>query len=100
MIEPKVDVGLYTQHLNKCGQLRSVITAMKSLIDQTNTRQNLVSLHHVAMNLIPVPEGSPNPPVNGLVHRIDNLSRSIQELEKTLADIEDAIRGTLLYPIL
>ncbi len=90
---PTVNVSLYTQHMQACGQVRAAITAMKAMIDQADTRTNLIALNSVAQQLL-----IDSYPVN-LVGRVEKLSESIQALEKTLADIEDGIRGTLLYPV-
>lgn len=88
-----VNVALYTQHMQMCGQVRSAITAMKAMFDQADTRTNLIALNSIAQNLVVEPY-----PIN-LVGRVETLSESIQAFEKTLADIEDGIRGTLLYPV-
>lgn len=90
---PTVSVSLYTRHMESCGQIRAAITAMKALFDKADTRQNLIDLNAVTQNLLTAPY-----PTN-LVGRVETLSESIQALEKSLADIEDAIRGTLLYPV-
>jgi hypothetical protein len=90
---PTVSVPLYTQHMQACGQVRAAITAMKAMLDQADTRTNLITLNAVTQNLIVAPY-----PIN-LVGRVETLSESIQALEKTLADVENAIRGTLLYPV-
>lgn len=88
-----VNVALYTQHMTACGQVRAAITAMKAIIDQADTRTNLINLNSIATNLVQEPF-----PIN-LVGRVQDLSASIQALEKTLADVEDGMRGTLLYPV-
>ena len=90
---PTVSVPLYETHLTAAGQIRSAITAMKAPLDMAATRTNLIALNAVQQDLLELPY-----PTN-LVGRIETLSESIQALEKTLADIEDAIRGTLLYPV-
>ena len=89
-----VSVSLYQMHLTACGQIRSAMTAMKAPFDMADTRNNLVALNSVQQQLIPLPY-----PTN-LVGRVDELSRAILALEKTLAEIEDSIRGSLLYPVL
>ncbi len=90
---PTVNVSLYTKHMQSCGQVRAAITAMKAMIDAADTRTNLIALNSVSQELL-----IDSYPVN-LVGRVEKLSESIQALEKTLADIEDGIRGTLLYPV-
>lgn len=89
---PIPSVTLYTQHMTACGQVRSALTAMKAMFDRADTRTNLITLNSVSQNLVVTLY-----PTN-LVGRVETLSESIQALEKTLADIEDGIRGTLLYP--
>lgn len=89
----QVSVSLYTQHMTACGQVRGALTAMKAMFDQVDTRTNLINLNAVSQELLVTPY-----PMN-LVGRVGTLSQSIQDLEKTLADIENAIRGTLLYPV-
>lgn len=89
---PTVSVSLYTQHMTACGQVRAALTAMKAMMDQADTRTNLITLNSVFENLIVAPYPT------DLIGRIEKLSESIQALEKTLADLEDGIRGTLLYP--
>jgi hypothetical protein len=90
---PAVSVPLYESHLTACGQIRSALTAMKAPIDSSDTRTNLIALNAIQQQLLELPY-----PTN-LVGRVETLSQSIQALEKTLADIEDGIRGALLYPV-
>ena len=90
---PTVSVSLYQSHLASCGQIRSALTAMKAPLDMAETRSNLIALNSVQIQLLTLPY-----PTN-LVGRVATLSASIQALEKTLADIEDGIRGAILYPV-
>ena len=90
---PSVSVSLYQSHLEAAGQIRSALTAMKAPLDMAMTRTNLVVLNSVQKQLLELPY-----PTN-LVGRVEQLSEAIQALEKTLADIEDGIRGSLLYPV-
>jgi hypothetical protein len=86
------NVTLYTQHITEAGQCRSVLTALKALVDGGTFRQNLISLNSIEANLtnLPYPDE--------LVGRVNALSVAIQELETTLGIIENGIRGALLYP--
>ena len=85
-------VPLYTQHITEAAQLRSILSALKGLIDNPTFRSNLISLNAVEANIssLPFPQD--------LVGRTSALSLAIQNFDTTLAAIENGIRGVVLYP--
>jgi len=85
-------VSLYTQHMTELGQVRAIITTMKSMMDSPTFRQNLINLNSVEANLLSLPYPT------DLVGRIETLSAAIQGLETTVSAVEDGVRGALLYP--
>lgn len=89
---PTPSVGLYTQHLDKAGQMRSIITGIKVMMDNSTFRRNLIALHDIEVDL-----AATTPPAD-LVSRVEALSAALREFEVTLSVIEDKIRGSALYP--
>lgn len=87
-----VSVSLYKQHLEAAGRLRGMIAGLKALLDQEQIRNDMIALSNVQPNLIPMPH-----PTN-LVGRVEGLSQAITDLEHTLSQIEDGIRGAIFYP--
>lgn len=86
-------VPLYTLHMSEAGQIRAILTTVKSMLDNPNFRQNLINLNVVQANIIELPY-----PMD-LIGRLEKLSESIQAFETTVSTIEDGIRGSLNYPV-